>query len=171
MRRTGFFVMPALSMIAGWVCCGPVQAMTLTEAIQRAWQAAPLFHQQFEADQRLYSVTKMERWQRFLPNEPQVSYGTTDDHTDVIYGISETVGFPGKALAFSRQDRIKEDNAHAERDAKRYEVTQTVAQAYLDSAVALATVEQQKRNISDAETLASSLRARYGLRVTDAEDV
>jgi len=136
-------------------------AMTLTEAIQHAWQAAPLFHEQLLADQRLYGITKVERWQRLLPNEPQFLYGTTDDRTDVIYGVSETVGFPGKALAFIRQDRIKEENARAEWDAKRYEVTQAVVQAYLDSAVALATVEQQKRNIQDAETLAASLKARY----------
>src|SRR5580704_2692153 len=126
------------------------EALTLTEAIQHAWQTAPLFHQQLIADQRLYSVSKVERWQRLLPNEPQLFYGTTDDRTDVIYGVNETVGFPGKALAYTRQDRIKEESARTEWDSKRYEVTQAVVQAYLDSAVALATVEQQKRNIADA---------------------
>jgi len=138
-----------------------VSAMSLTDAIERAWQSAPLFHEQLEADRNLYEVSKMERRQRFLPNEPQVFYGNTDDRTDIIFGINETIGFPGKALAFTRQDRIKEDNARAEWNAKRYEVTQTVSQAYLDTAVALATVEQQKRNILDAETLAGSLKARY----------
>ncbi len=138
-----------------------VAALTLTEAIQQAWQAAPLFQQQLLATQRLSGVSKVERWQRLLPNEPQFIYGTTDDRTDIIYGINETVGFPGKALAFMRNDRIKAENARVEQEAKRYEVTQQTVQAYLDSAVALATVEQQKRNISDAETLAASLKDRY----------
>ena len=40
-------------------------------------------------------------------------------------------------------------------------MTQQVIQAYLDGAGALATVEQQKKNITDLETLAASLRARY----------
>jgi outer membrane protein TolC len=137
------------------------QAMSLTEAIQYSWNVAPLLHQQLEADQRLYEVSKIEKAQRLLPNEPQVFYGNTDDRTSELYGVSDTIGFPGKALAFMRQDRIKSENAHSEWEAKRFEVTQVVVQTYLDSAVALATVDQQKRNISDAETLASSLRARY----------
>jgi len=137
------------------------QAVTLNEAIQRAWQSPTLFHRQLEADQRLYDIAKIERWQRLLPNEPQVFYGNTDDRTSEVYGVTETFGFPGKALAFRTQDRLRTEGARAEWEARRYEVTQAVVQSYLDSAVALATVEQQKRNIQDAETLASSLRARY----------
>ncbi len=134
------------------------QAMTLTEAIQHAWQAAPLFHEQLQADERLYGIAKVERWQRLLPNEPQVFYGTTDDKTSEVWGVSETVGLPGKALAYVKQDRLKEEGARAEWEAKRFEVTQQVAQAYMDSAVALATVDQQKRNIIDQETLGNSLK-------------
>jgi len=140
---------------------GSLQAMSLSEAVQQAWQVTSLFHEQLEAEQRLLGITKIERWQRLLPNEPQWVYGTTDDRTDVVYGVNETVGFPGKALAFLRQDRIKQEIQRTEWQSKRYEIAEAVVQAYLDSAVALAMVEQQKHNIQDAETLALSLRARY----------
>ena len=102
MNRPGVFLLLSLWPFSA-------QAMTLTEAIQQAWQAAPLFHEQLLADQRLYDVTKAERIQRLLPNEPQAFYGQTDDRTSEFYGVSETVGFPGKALAFMNQDRIKEE--------------------------------------------------------------
>jgi outer membrane protein TolC len=143
------------------ILSAPAAALSLTEAIQTAWQTAPVFHDQLQAERQLYAVTSVERSQRLLPNEPQLFYGNTDDRTSVFYGITETVGFPGKALAYRNQDRLKQDGQRAEMNAKRYEITQAVVQAYLECAVALATVDQQKRNIQDAETLASSLRARY----------
>ena len=78
-------------------------ALSLNEAIQKAWLSAPLFQQQLEADQHLYGITKTESWQHLLPNEPQFFYGNTDDNTSEVYGVTETMAFPGKALAYAKQ--------------------------------------------------------------------
>ena len=55
---------------------------------------------------------KTEGWQHFLPNEPQIFYGNTDDNTAEVYGVTETMAFPGKTLAYIKQDRLKLESAH-----------------------------------------------------------
>jgi len=153
----GFLV--ATSLVA--LMTVAAQAVTLNEAIQRAWQSPTLFHRQLEADQRLYDIAKIERWQRLLPNEPQVFYGNTDDRTSEVYGVTETFWVSRQGAGLS--------DAGPPPDGRR--ARGMGGPALRSDASRRSVLSGQRRrlghrraaeaHIQDAETLASSLRARY----------
>ncbi len=109
----------------------------------------------------LYSLARMDRWKRFVLNEPQLIFIGADDGASEAVGISEVVSFPGKGLALSHLDAEKERSLFAEYSAKKYELANQIAQTYLDCATAKANFDQQAAITVDLETLARSIKARY----------
>lgn len=144
------------------------ESITLTDAVQSTWSRAP----QLAAQKSQAGLATLDRWRRFLPNEPQLQYADTDDRTDVSYGVSETIGFPGKVLASVHFDKARQERERAEWAAKRYEVARLVIQSYVDTAVSQELVASQRKSLDDVESLAHALRVRYesGL-ATQAEDI
>ena len=146
----------------------PASALTLEDAVARLWAQSA----QLPAQEQQVRLAELDRWRRFLPNEPQLLFNNTDDHTNVGWGLGETFAFPGKALALAGTDRARADFQRTELTARRYDLARLAAQTYVDGAVATAALEMQRQNVADLEALAASLRARYeaGL-ATQAEDI
>lgn len=159
MRNKRFFL--TLSLIPLFPLHAGASGLTLVETIQRAWNASPALKQQLDAQKDLYDLSRSDRWHRFLLNEPLIQYSNTDNGTAEAFSIAETIAFPGKSLAYSRIDRAQERFQQAEWNARKYEIARDVTAAYLEAAISLSLVDQQKRNIGDLETLQKSLQARY----------
>ena len=149
-------------------CITPAFGLSLEEAVRMVWTKAP----QLKAQRKEWDLAERDRWRRLLPNEPQLLFTNSDDHTGVGLGLSETFAFPGKSIAFTRLDAARARAQRAEWFAKRYELARLAADAYLDAAVARASVEIQRRNGTDLEALADTLRARYEAgQATQAETI
>lgn len=144
------------------------QALTLSEAVHKRWQTSP----SLSGQQDQVAIASHDRWRRFVPNEPQFNYTNTDDGTGESYGLSLTVPIPIKPFALSELDGARAAVQRAELRAKRHELARDTIQAYVDCAIAMAAVRQQELSITDNETLARSLRARYEAgTATQAENI
>lgn len=146
-----------VSAVLLFACVWQARALTLEEAIRLGWRNAP----QIEAQHEQYRLSFIDRWRRFVPNEPQLNYANNDDHSQEAVGLSETFAFPGKSPAFFGLDKSRERAQYNEWLAKRIDISRNVGQTYLDNAVAAAMIAIQKQNILDLEGLARTLRARY----------
>ena len=144
------------------------QAITLTDAVRRTWTQSDLIRGQ--ATQ--YELSSGDRWRRFLPNEPQLQYTSSDDNTAQSYGLSLTVPLPPKLIANAFVDAAKQVSQKAEFDARKYETAKNIIQAYVDCASGNELVEQQTNSISDNEALGKTMRARYESgTATQAENI
>ena len=131
--------------------------VTLEGVLRNVWEHSP----QLEGQEVQASLASGDRWRRFVFNEPQFLYSNSDDNTARTYGLSLTTSFPGKGFAFARLDAAKSRGQHAELLAKKYDLTKTVTQAYLDCAVAQETFDLQKQTSADLETVFQTLKALY----------
>lgn len=147
----------AAALIAAAPRCSSAAPLTLEQAVRTLWTRSP----QLEAQREQWTLAGRDRWRRFAPNEPQLLFTNADDHTLAAWGLGETFAFPGKSLALARLDSARARAQKAELDAKRYELARLAAETYLDHAAARATVEIQRRNVTDLEALKETLRTRY----------
>lgn len=140
----------------------------LSEAIRRSWSLS----EQLRAQRIQVELASKDRWRRFLINEPQVSYGTTDDSTAEIFGVQLAFAMPGKAFAIADLDQAKELSSKAELSAKKYDLAKAVAQSYLDCASANESFELIKITNTDLQTVSRSLKVKYEMgHATQAEKI
>lgn len=137
------------------------RALTLTDAVRRAWASSPSLGAQIDAQQGLARLADGDRWRRFLPNEPQLNWASNDDRTSSVVGVSETFAFPGKSLALTRLDAAKSAAAWAEWRSRRHDAAKAAAGAYLDCAAGAASVGLLKSSLADLESLDQTLKVRY----------
>ena len=141
---------------------------TIEEVIHQAW----LFSPQLSAQEVQTSLSSGDRWRRYVPNEPQLQYANSDDHSSESFGVQLSTSFPGKAFALKRLDAAKYQSQSLESSAKKYELAKIVAQAYLDCASSSALVLLQTETSSDLETVYRTLRSLYETgHATQAEKI
>lgn len=131
--------------------------LSLESTIRNAWTQSP----QMSAAEEQASLASFDRFRRYIPNEPSLSYGSTDDDTARSFGLQLTTAFPGKTFALSKLDSARSRSAQAELQSKKYDLARTYAQAYLDCAGAAESLELQKITSSDLETVFASLKTLY----------
>ncbi len=151
MKNKFFYI---LSLVL--VVCG-ADALTLSDAILKSFENPSYVAPQTE----LYRLSGRDRFRRFVLNEPQLSFMSSDDGTAESIGVSEIIAFPGKSIALSHLDGERERSAKSEVFAKKYDLANQITQSYLDCATAQATFDQQSSTTSDLETLTNTIRARY----------
>jgi outer membrane protein TolC len=132
-------------------------AVDLDEALTSYLQSSPLIR----AQSRLVDLAGGDRWRRFLIHEPQAQITNADDSASVSYGLSLTTPFPGKSFALMQTDRAKFEAEQSELQAKRYELSKTIASAYLECATNRELMGLQKNAVEDFGTLAGSLQMLY----------
>lgn len=140
----------------------------LERALRMAWAESPLLEgQRIETD-----LSRGDRWRRFVPNDPQFVYGNSDDDTARSYGLALVVPFPGKALAYTKADASKARAQDSEFAARRYELSRTLTQAYLDCSSAREMLDLQRSTSDDLDLIFRSLKALYeGGRSSQSEKI
>lgn len=129
----------------------------LEHILKLAWQNSPLL-----VGQRIqHELASGDRYRRFIFNEPQLQYSNSDDNTARTFGLSLALPFPGKSFVLTRLDTAKANLQRAELFAKKYDITKTITQAYLDCSAAQATYEIQKLTSADLETVSKTLKSLY----------
>ena len=131
--------------------------LTLSTAVWEALDSSP----QLRAQATQTELASNDRWRRFLFNEPTFSYAANDYTSQIQYGLSLPVSFPGKSLVMGRLDGAKYRTERAESAARRYDVATNVAAAYLECATAQAMQAVQSQTVDDLEAVFTSLRALY----------
>ncbi|MGZ3805525.1 MAG: TolC family protein [Pseudobdellovibrionaceae bacterium] len=142
--------------------------LTLPEAINRLWNESS----QLKAQKQQVELASVDRWRRYLINEPQFTYTNSDNNTAQSYGLQLTTSFPGKAFAMAKSDEVKSRSQIAEYSSKKYDLAKMLVQAYLDCAVAQETLDLQQKTVRDTDTLFHSLKMAYEMgHSTQAEKI
>ena len=134
-----------------------VQALTLEEVLHSVWDRNP----QLSGQEEQVSLASFDRFRRFIPNEPTLSYLNSDNNTARTFGLQFTTAFPGKNIAFAQLDSAKWRAQKAELESKKYDLTKTFAQSYLDCASAAEALAVQRVTSDDLETVFNSLKTLY----------
>ena len=131
--------------------------LSLQTVVREALDNSP----QLRAQRTQTNLAYSDRWRRFLINEPTLSYTAADNTSQIQYGLSVPIAFPGKSFALTTLDGAKYRVERAEQSARRYEVVSKVTAAYLECASANATMAMQTQTVDDLEEVFTTLRALY----------
>jgi outer membrane protein TolC len=155
-------------IIGGMFFVPQAHAVSLEEMTRLAWQKSAFI----QAQKSQYEITAGDRWRRFFPLEPQIYYLNSDDDTARSIGLNLTTGYPFKNFLLTGLDAARENVEKTEVDAKKYDLTLSMAALYLDCAVATQSAGVQQKTIDDIETTSRLLKALYesGL-ATQAENI
>lgn len=102
------------------------QASSLEEIIFSSWSNDPLVMSQ---EQKI-KAAELDKFARFLPNNPTVSFTDSDNHSWRTYGVSLVVGIPGKAFALHKVDSAILKAETSEMSAKKIELANYILSHY-----------------------------------------
>jgi outer membrane protein TolC len=140
----------------------------LEEIIETSWKK-DLF---IKAQESKISAAELDKWARFLPNNPNLTYSDSDNTSWRIYGGSIDFGLPGKAFALKKVDNVRYDNEKAELTAKKNEIAQFILNRYSECASSQELLEIMAEATEELETLSKTLTARYEIgQSTQAERI
>ncbi len=145
----------------------PAYSITLTEAVKQSWS----MYEQIKAQSNLVDLSKKDIWRRFIPNEPQFQFNDLDTNNEQTFGLGIAIGFPGKNIALSKLDRARLEAQRNELMAKKYDLAKLTVQSYVDCAISVGLVSQQKVNVQDLEGLLRSVKSRYESGVVTQSEV
>lgn len=134
-----------------------IKASTLSDLIQTYWNEDALIR----AQKKKIASAELDRFARFLPNNPQISYADSDNKSWKTYGVSVNFGLPGKAFAMNKLDNevIKIENA--ELAAKKNELARFVLGYFSDCAGSLEILNVLEEATDELATLERTITARY----------
>ncbi len=140
----------------------------LDKIIIAGWQSDPLLH----AQENKIKAAEIDRFARFLPNNPIISYANSDNRSWKTYGVSLQLGLPGKAFALSSVDREILRAEERELVAKKIELASFIADRYSACASTRAQEEILKTAVEELQTLKDIFTARYEMgQSTQAERI
>jgi len=133
------------------------QALTLEQSIRTAWENSS----QLKAQNALAGIYSDDTWRRFIPEEPQLSYTTSDNNAEQSWGLSIAYPIPFKSLVLTQLDSAVAEQQRSEFQAQKYDLAVTLAQAYMNCAADQAMIVFQTQNVQDLETIAGAIRLQY----------
>lgn len=140
----------------------------LDRLILSSWDVDPLLH----AQQDKVKAAELNRFARFLPNNPTISYANSDNRSWKTYGVSLQIGMPGKAFALSSVDREILRAEERELTAKKIELASFVVGRYSACASTRAQEQILKTAVEELQTLKDIFTARYEMgQSTQAERI
>ncbi len=143
-------------------------ASKLEEVIRASWQKDSFI----KAQEQKISAADLDKWARFLPNNPNLTYSDADNTSWRIYGGSLDVGIPGKAFALRKLDNVRYDIEKSELMAKKNELAQFILNRYTECAGAHELLDILGEATTELETLTKTLTARYEIgQSTQAERI
>jgi outer membrane protein TolC len=140
----------------------------MDELIKISWNKNPLIKGQEE----LVRAAELDRFARFLPNNPTVSYADSDNHSWKTYGVSLLVGLPGKAFALREVDNVVLKSQQSEMYAKKIELAQFVVDRYSACASTKELLAILDVAVKELDILKNAITARYEMgQSTQAERI
>lgn len=143
-------------------------ASSLENIIQATWSNDPLV----VAQESRIKAAELDKFARFLPNNPTVSFADSDNHSWRTYGVSLVVGIPGKAFALHKVDSeiVKAENA--EMAAKKIELANFILDLYGSCAANKELTEILHEAVTELATLKNAITLRYEMgQSTQAERI
>ena len=143
-------------------------ANTLEEVIRGAWGKDNLI----KAQETRISAADLDKFARFLPNNPNLTYSNADNSSWHIYGGSIDFGIPGKAFALRKLDNVRYEAEKAELSAKKNELAQFILDRYSECAAGKELLKVLTSATTEFESLTRALTARYETgQTTQAERI
>jgi outer membrane protein TolC len=139
------------------VSAAGAQTVTLEDSIRSAWENSPLL----SAQKTQVQLANDDTWRRYLPQEPVLQYNNYYSNTYYSYGLAITYPLPFKSMALGRVDHAVAQQQRWELTAKKEDLAQMVAQAYMNCATAQAMIVFQSKNVQDLETITEAIRLQY----------
>ena len=144
------------------------QSSTLENVIRTSWDKDSFI----KAQENKISAADLDRYARFIPNNPNLSYSDADNSSWRIYGGTLDVGIPGKAFALKKLDDVRLRVEQNELFAKKNELAQFILDRYSECASGQEMIKVLSEATSELETLAKTLTARYEIgQTTQAERI
>src|SRR5689334_2933174 len=85
------------------------RASSLEDVIRSAWEKDTFI----KAQENRISAADLDKFARFLPNNPNVAYSDMDNSSWHIYGGTLDIGIPGKAFALRKLDNARYESEKA----------------------------------------------------------
>lgn len=143
-------------------------ATPLDELIKSSWTKNPMIQRQ----QEMVKAAELDKFARFLPNTPNISYADSDNQSWKTYGVSLLVGMPGKAFALSNMDKANLKAEEAEVYAKKIELASFLVDLYTSCASRKELLDILEEAVSELDTLKQAITARYEMgQSTQAERI
>lgn len=144
------------------------EANTLEEVIRTAWGKDNLI----KAQETKISAADLDKWVRFLPNNPNLTYSNADNSSWHIFGGTLDVGIPGRAFAMRKLDTARYEVEKSELSAKKNELAQFILDRYSDCAAGKELLKVLTSATTEFESLTRALTARYETgQTTQAERI
>lgn len=145
-----------------------LNAASLDDLIKSTWAKNPLLHQQ----QELLKSAELDRFARFLPNNPTISYSDADNQSWKTYGVSLLLGMPGKAFALHQLDKARVSAEEREVNAKKIELASFIIQLYTNCASTKELLNILDEAVTELDTLKQAITSRYEMgQSTQAERI
>lgn len=141
---------------------------TLENVITTSWHEDSFIR----AQEAKISAADLDKYARFLPNNPNLTYSNADNSSWHIFGGSLDVGIPGKAFALSKLDDTRFGIEKSELMAKKNELAQYILNRYSECASGQELNQILSVATRELETLSKTLTARYEIgQSTQAERI
>jgi outer membrane protein TolC len=143
-------------------------ASALEDIILSSWSNDPLVLSQ----ESKIKAAELDKFARFLPNNPTVSFTDSDNHSWRTYGVSLVVGIPGKAFALHKVDTEVVRAENSELAAKKIELANYVLTHYGSCASNKELISILSEAVTELATLKGAITARYEMgQSTQAERI
>ena len=143
-------------------------AAPIDELVKMSWEKSQLIKSQ----KALVSAAELDRFARFLPNNPTISYADSDNKSWKTYGATLQVGFPGQAFALHKVDNVLVKSQEHEVTAKKIEITKFVVGLYTSCASSRQLLAVLSEAVTELNTLKQAITARYEMgQSTQAERI
>lgn len=143
-------------------------ASPLENMIQTAWNKDSFL----KAQDSIIESARLDRFARFLPNNPTITYMDQDNSSWRTYGVSLLVGIPGKAFALHKVDNEILSSERAELFAKRIELASFITGRYLSCASTKELLSILNEAVKELGILKGAITSRYEMgQSTQAERI
>ena len=132
-------------------------ASVLSNLITQSWQEDDFI----KAQQNLIRAAEIDRFARFLPNNPNINYTDADNRSWKTYGATLNVGLPGKAFALSGIDKAIVKAESAEICAKKNELARFILDTYAECSSSAEIIDVLEEATEELSTLERTITARY----------
>ena len=157
------FVISLLVMLSLGAYASPLETMIVS-----IWDADSLIN----AQNFKIKAAELDKFARFLPNNPVISYADSDNQSWKTYGVSLAVGLPGKAFALHKVDSAVLKAEKAEMVAKKIELALFVLQRYASCAASKELLSVLSEAVKELDVLKEAITSRYEMgQSTQAERI
>ncbi len=136
---------------------GTVNASVLSQLISQSWNEDDFIR----AQENKIKAAELDRFARYLPNNPTIQYADSDNHSWKTYGATLVMGLPGKAFVMSGMDRAVLKAETSEISAKKNELARLIFSTYSECSSSAEIIDVLEEATQELGTLERTITARY----------